>query len=88
MGGDMQSEIVREQVRDLLARWARLSKPADRIGGSEDLFRLGLDSQSVINLMLALEERFEMEFPEERLKRASFATLDTIVQVVRPTDGP
>ena len=82
----MQSENVRDQVRDLLARWARLSKPANRIGGSEDLFRLGLDSQSVISLMLALEERFQMEFPEDSLTRASFATLDAIVQVVRPTE--
>ena len=47
-----------------------------------DLFEAGLDSQAVINVMLAIEERFDFEFPEDRLNRATFASIRSIIDVV------
>ncbi len=74
---DMDTEI-----RAILAQYVKLVRPVDEIGPTTDLFSVGLDSQAVVNVMLAIEERFAFEFPEDRLNRESFATIAAMRDVV------
>ena len=48
---------------------------------------LGLDSMSAIELVLALEEAFGVQFPEELLVRETFATLASLESAVRTMTG-
>jgi acyl carrier protein len=47
-----------------------------------NLYELGLTSHASVNVMLALEDEFEIEFPDEALKKSTFATIGSIQRVV------
>jgi len=78
----MGHEGTEGAIREILAAYGRLNRPAAEIALDADLFAVGLDSQAVVNVMLAIEERFDFEFPENRLNRAAFTTLRSIAEVV------
>lgn len=43
---------------------------------------LGLDSLSTVRLLVAIEDRFQVEFPPEDLAPATFRTLESLRTVV------
>ena len=47
-----------------------------------DLYDLGLTSHASVDVMLALEDAFGVEFPEEVVKKPTFASVRNIEQVV------
>jgi acyl carrier protein len=58
-----------------------------RVGLDDDLVReLGLDSLLALRLLAAVEKRFGVRFPDERL--AEFRTLRRILDVVAPEGQP
>jgi acyl carrier protein len=69
-------------VRSVLAKEARLSRPADALAGAEDLFDLGMDSHGAVRVMLALEDALGVEFPDDRLTRATFSSVNAIVEAI------
>jgi len=71
-----------EVVRDILRQNEAMSGIVDGLGEDEDLFEKGLDSFGSVQLMLALEERFEVEFPDTLLNRRSFSTIRIIRETV------
>jgi acyl carrier protein len=81
----MEQEATEGAIREILATHGRLNRPAAEVRPDADLFAVGLDSQAVVNVMLAIEERFDFEFPEDRLNRATFTTIRSIAQVI---EGP
>jgi acyl carrier protein len=78
----MSQEATEGAIREILATHGRLNAPVADIRPDADLFAIGLDSQAVVNVMLAIEERFDFEFPEDRLNRETFTTIGSISQVV------
>jgi acyl carrier protein len=62
-------------VRDILAGRAKLATAPGALGVEDDLFDRGLTSLMTVDVMLALEERFDVEFPDEALNRATFRTV-------------
>ncbi len=67
-----------DQVRVLIEKAVRLRQPAATLADDEDLFAAGLDAHDVVRLMLALEDAFQIEFPERMLNRANFASIEAI----------
>lgn len=78
----MSLEATEAGVREVLQVHGRLNRPAAEVKADADLFAIGLDSQAVINVMLAIEEKFDFEFPEDKLNRAAFTTIRAIADVV------
>lgn len=70
-----------EKIRELVATHAGLPGGAD-LDADTDLYRAGMKSFASVQLMLALEEAFEIEFPEEMLNRATFRTIGSIERAV------
>jgi len=70
------------QVREILARHGRLSVSVDDLDDASDLHSAGLTSLATVGLMLALEERFEIEFPDSLLSRRTFGSVDALVAAV------
>ncbi|MFC5561842.1 acyl carrier protein [Methylobacterium aerolatum] len=71
-----------EVVRDILRQNEAMSNLVDTLGEDDDLFEKGLDSFGSVQLMLALEERFNVEFPDSLLNRRSFSTIRIIRETV------
>lgn len=67
-----------DDIREILKEHARLPIDVDRLAPDADLFAAGMSSHASINVMLALEERFDIEFPDRMLKRGIFESIDSI----------
>lgn len=67
-----------EQIREILDKYGRLLVDSTQIQDRDDLYQLGLSSHASVNVMLAVEEAFDIEFPEHLLRRSTFRSLASI----------
>lgn len=67
-----------DTIRTLIAEHGRLPVQVDTLKSDHDLYAAGLTSFAAVQLMLALEDTFDVEFPEHMLNRRSFASVDAI----------
>ncbi|MHB1711344.1 MAG: acyl carrier protein [Acidimicrobiales bacterium] len=67
-----------EEIRSVLADYARLPLPVGALDDDDDLYQAGLTSHANVNVMLALEEQFGVEFPEALLRRSTFESISAI----------
>jgi len=69
---------VEETVRSALTQYGGLAADASTIAVTDDLYRLGLTSHASVNLMLALEDEFGIEFTDTMLRRSTFESIATL----------
>ena len=69
---------IDEEIRRIVGSYGRLSVAVEDVGPEDNLFRLGMTSQATLNVMLALEEAFDIEFPEELLEGPIFESFSSI----------
>jgi acyl carrier protein len=77
------NDHLHAKVRQLLAEYGQLPVDVAFLGDRSDLYAAGLKSLAVVQLMLALEAEFGVEFPDHRLNRRTFANISTIEGCVR-----
>jgi acyl carrier protein len=75
------------QIRAILREHVRLSSDVDTLDADADLYRAGMTSHASVNLMLALEDKFGVEFPERMLRRRTFETIAAISAAVEELTG-
>ncbi|MCA0255703.1 MAG: acyl carrier protein [Proteobacteria bacterium] len=73
---------MNETIRNLLAKVGGLPVAADGLADEADLYAAGLSSFASVQLMLGLEEAFDIEFPDSLLNRKSFASIAAIEKTV------
>jgi acyl carrier protein len=69
-------------IRQILAQHGRLSVDAASLTDEGDLYYAGLTSLATVNVMLALENHFDIEFPDSMLSRKTFASIESIAEAV------
>ncbi len=70
---------MREQrIRKVLETHGRLPVAADGLPDDANLYSVGMTSHASVNVMLALEEEFDVEFPDEMLTRSAFESINAI----------
>jgi acyl carrier protein len=77
----------RREIRDILRQHARLSTDVETLPDDADLYGAGLTSHATVNLMVALEDHFGIEFPERMLRRRSFESVAAIAAVIAELTG-
>nr|4H2W_C Chain C, Aminoacyl carrier protein [Agrobacterium fabrum str. C58]4H2W_D Chain D, Aminoacyl carrier protein [Agrobacterium fabrum str. C58]4H2X_C Chain C, Aminoacyl carrier protein [Agrobacterium fabrum str. C58]4H2X_D Chain D, Aminoacyl carrier protein [Agrobacterium fabrum str. C58]4H2Y_C Chain C, Aminoacyl carrier protein [Agrobacterium fabrum str. C58]4H2Y_D Chain D, Aminoacyl carrier protein [Agrobacterium fabrum str. C58] len=70
-------------IREILAKFGQLPTPVDTIADEADLYAAGLSSFASVQLMLGIEEAFDIEFPDNLLNRKSFASIKAIEDTVK-----
>ena len=65
-------------IRTVLADHGRLSTDIGKISDGDSLYGAGLTSHATVSVMLALEDEFDIEFPETLLRRSTFETIDSL----------
>ncbi|KQS08140.1 acyl carrier protein [Curtobacterium sp. MCLR17_007] len=68
-----------QAVRRALADHGRLTVDAGDVASTADLYALGLTSHATVNVMLAVENDLDAEFPDHVLNRATFGSVASIV---------
>jgi acyl carrier protein len=71
-----------QTIRRILKEHGRLSKDVAALAPESDLYEAGLTSHASVNVMLALEGEFEIEFPDHMLKRSVFESIAAISEAV------
>jgi acyl carrier protein len=69
-------------IRQIVAQHAELGVSVDSLKDNSDLYFAGLTSLATVNIMLALENHFDIEFPDAKLARATFASFEAIAEAV------
>jgi len=69
---------VNDEIRQILRGHARLSVDVDSLADDADLYEAGMTSHASVNVMLALEDHFDIEFPDQMLKRSVFESISAI----------
>lgn len=69
---------MKQAIRTLLAKHGNLPVAVETVADGADLYDAGLSSFASVQVMLALEEEFDIEFPEHLLNRKSFSSVDAI----------
>lgn len=74
-----------DRIRKILKDHGKLSKDANDYPEDGDLYQAGMTSHASVNVMLALEGEFDIEFPDQMLKRSVFESMasmrDAITQL-------
>ncbi len=71
-----------ERVGEVLRRHLRFSEPDEGVPLDTDLRELGLDSLGAIDLLLDLEQTFQVVFPDELLTAETFRDARSIIRAV------
>ena len=69
---------MEEKIRSILAEYGHLPAGVDKLGDDDDLYQAGMSSHASVNVMLALEDEFGIEFPETMLKKSTFESVAAI----------
>jgi len=69
---------MNDQIRQIIADHGRLPVDAHTLDDHADLYQAGMTSHASVNVMLALEDAFDVEFPDAMLKRSSFQSVASI----------
>jgi acyl carrier protein len=74
---------VSNRIRAVLAAHGRLGTDAAQLSDVDDLYAAGMTSLASVNVMLALEGEFNVEFPDSMLNRSVFSSVAAIEAAVR-----
>ena len=72
------AHAITDDIRSILREHGRLAVDVASLTDDSNLYEAGLSSHASVTLMLALEERFDIEFPDRMLRRGAFASIANI----------
>ncbi len=79
--------MLQKEIREIVLAHARLSTDGAALADTSDLYAAGLTSLTTVNLMLALEDRFHIEFPDRLLVRRTFESIQSLAEAVQALKG-
>lgn len=73
---------MRDRVRAIVGSMNLVPVPVEGLTDEDNLFDAGMTSFGSVQLMLAIEEEYDIEFPNSLLTRKTFATLGGLISAV------
>ena len=74
----MMADKITDGIRGVLRDFGRLAVDVSSLTDESNLYEAGLTSHASVTLMLALEDQFNVEFPDRMLRREAFASIAAI----------
>jgi acyl carrier protein len=74
--------VVEDDIRSVLTTHAKLQVDVATLSVGDDLYRSGLTSHGSVNIMLALEDKFNIEFPAHMLRKSTFESIRAIEEAI------
>ncbi|MFZ6757155.1 acyl carrier protein [Undibacterium sp. Ji50W] len=75
--------MSKEKIRQVLQDHGKFAANMDTLNDDADLYEAGMTSHASVNVMLALEDAFDLEFPDRMLKRSVFESINAIHTAVQ-----
>ncbi len=69
---------IDDSIRSVLAEFAKLAVDVSTLSDDDDIFDAGMTSHASVNVVLGLEEAFDIEFPQRMLRRSTFESVSAI----------
>jgi acyl carrier protein len=76
-----------DKFEDVLRRHLRFLQTGQKLEPAASLDTLGLDSMASVELLLDIEESFDIELPDEALTAETFATPQKLYEAVVAAGG-
>ena len=76
-----------DKIRNILKEHGRLSRDVGALAPEADLYQAGMTSHASVNVMLALEGEFDVEFPDRMLRRGVFQSIRSITAALEELQG-
>jgi acyl carrier protein len=70
--------VIAERIRHVLNERARLGTSALELPDDFSLYEAGMTSLAGVNVMLLIEDAFDIEFPDRMLRREVFESIGSI----------
>ena len=78
---------MNDEIRAILREHGRLSVDVATLADDGDLYQAGMTSHASVNVMLALEGKFDVEFPDRMLRRGVFESVASIRSAIEELTG-
>jgi acyl carrier protein len=79
---------MKDQIRQVIKEQGHLSVDVDTLGEDADLYQAGMTSHASVNVMIALEDTFDIEFLDSMLKRSVFESINSIAAALEQIGVP
>ena len=73
---------LKDRIRNIVKDNVRIGVPFSTLDDSTPLYQAGMTSYASVQLMLALENEFSLEFPDVMLSRDVFESIDSIANAI------
>ena len=73
---------MEDRIRTVLREHGKLPVDLASLSDEDDLYRAGMTSHASVNVMLALEDSFDVEFPDKLLRKSTFASVSAICEAL------
>jgi len=73
---------MKDQIRQVIKEHGHLAVDPEALADEADLYQAGMTSHASVNVMIALEDTFDVEFLDSMLKRSVFESIDSIAQAL------
>jgi acyl carrier protein len=67
-----------DTIRHVLGEFGGLTVDASGLADTDDLYQAGFTSHASVNVMLGLEDAFDIEFDDSLLKKSTFQSVAAI----------
>jgi acyl carrier protein len=78
----MLNSAMTNRIREILGEHARLAVDPSTLADNADLYEAGMTSHASVQVMLALEDGFDIEFPDAMLKRSVFESIASMATAI------
>jgi len=72
-----------DEIRQIIREHGRMPVDVGELAPTADLYQAGMTSHASVNVMLALEDHFDVEFPDRMLTRSVFESVASIEAALR-----
>ena len=80
----MSEDRIEDRIKRMIVERCAFKTPPEAIGDEDSLYsRWKLESVKILELVVAMEEEFGIEFEDKEFTKANFETVARIASVVR-----
>jgi acyl carrier protein len=81
----LSSDIIEQKLKEIIANELDVNMDIDEIDSEISLYEdgVGLDSISIVNLIVQIEEKFQIEFLEADMNSGTFSSISALAKYIQ-----